>query len=685
MKPYWRSFFVILAFAAGIFVSAQPVHARPNCLDMVPPVEDCPDGQRYVQDTTTCGWTCRSVGCFMDSQCADGEMCVSGSCQAPLVCKPASLTPANGTSVTAYPPVIGWSNCDTVTGYYQVSITSGGINWTSPVITTNTYALDGLYFKKGTSYTWNVRKCTTGSCTVTSAWASGTFVYNSNELVLGPGQETFISMYNNAVIGTMDNGAGKIKVVYKTIGSGNGSLVRESYSVYQRKLWTTTTFSLPASSSYATVTLGSNPNSYWNGTGSTTLKVKNASTTNILVINYLNVYGKDDNSVMGTWPQAPCGGGAACQENYICYNNTCRYGCGTTMDCPTGSTCDVYACIPSTTGPFCNDTDGANYYNKGTVTTNASGWTSPVSDVCATQANPGNFPHTTACSGANCYVVEYKCTGATPGTTIQACQNGCSDGACSASCNGVACPAGQACYQNACRQICSSTGTCTGAYHCDTASNVCIPGSSSSSSSSVGQQPTATPYPTAAPDKAQLYFKLNMPDVATSVGVVPDVRVEVRDGAGSNVTTATVVLVRKQGTDFFINSTPLVLDVPAGNYTLYIKQLKTIRHKFDAVRLAKGETTDCSKDNPGTECGSLKDSGKAPFYSGDSDGFNDGAGGTTRSSSFNRIDNADLEKLRAGYGSSSLPAEPNADFNLDRKIDIFDLAILGKNYGKPAE
>jgi len=38
-----------------------------------------------------------------------------------------------------------------------------------------------------------------------------------------------------------------------------------------------------------------------------------------------------------------------------------------------------------------------------------------------------------------------------------------------------------------------------------------------------------------------------------------------------------------------------------------------------------------------------------------------------------------------GYKANPLPPEPNADFNLDRKIDIFDLAILGKNYGKKGE
>ena len=29
-----------------------------------------------------------------------------------------------------------------------------------------------------------------------------------------------------------------------------------------------------------------------------------------------------------------------------------------------------------------------------------------------------------------------------------------------------------------------------------------------------------------------------------------------------------------------------------------------------------------------------------------------------------------------------MPSEPNADFNLDGKIDIFDLGILGKNFGR---
>lgn len=200
----------------------------------------------------------------------------------------------------------------------------------------------------------------------------------------------------------------------------------------------------------------------------------------------------------------------------------------------------------------------------------------------------------------------------------------------------------------------------------------------------ITQFPTATPFPTGAIDRANLLFKVLLPDVSNTVTVLPNVRVQVWRQGNALIDTKTI-LQRNPGTSFFTTATPLELDLQTGQYTVLVKQLKTIRRSFASVSLVRGQTLDCIKDTPDTSCGGLISAHLAPLYSGDSDGYNDGSNGTIRSDSFNRIDAADLQKIVSGYGSSSLPPEPNADFNVDGKIDIFDLGILGKNFGKQGE
>src|SRR3989339_618692 len=191
--------------------------------------------------------------------------------------------------------------------------------------------------------------------------------------------------------------------------------------------------------------------------------------------------------------------------------------------------------------------------------------------------------------------------------------------------------------------------------------------------------PTATPIPTGSPTKANLLFKVRMPDIPTSIGSVSNVRIQV---SGNSSIRAMTSLQRITGTDTFKTLTPVELDVVGGiQYTVLIKQLHTIRRAF-TVTLHVGQTIDCAKNVPDNECGSLKDSHLSPLYGGDSDGFNDGTNGTIPSGSYNKIDVADLQKIVVGYMVVPMPSEPNADFNLDGKIDIFDLGILGKNFGR---
>lgn len=194
------------------------------------------------------------------------------------------------------------------------------------------------------------------------------------------------------------------------------------------------------------------------------------------------------------------------------------------------------------------------------------------------------------------------------------------------------------------------------------------------------QSLTATPVPSGTPNASGFLFKVRMPDVSQSVGTVKDVRVLITDKPGT-LYDFKVDLQRVQGTDFFI-ANPIELDIPDGSYLVSIKHAKTLSRTF-TIHLSKGKTLDCSKKDADTSCESLGRPELAPLYAGDSDGLVDTkTNNGVRANSYNVVDSADLQRVVAGYGLSPLPPEPNGDFNLDGKIDVQDLGILGKNFGK---
>jgi hypothetical protein len=186
---------------------------------------------------------------------------------------------------------------------------------------------------------------------------------------------------------------------------------------------------------------------------------------------------------------------------------------------------------------------------------------------------------------------------------------------------------------------------------------------------SPSQSLTATPAVTGTPNASEILFKVRMPDVAPNVGTVKDMQVVISNKT-ETLYDFKVDLQRVQGTDFFI-ANPVELDIPDGYYTLSVKHAKTLRRTF-TVKLTKGKALDCTGKDADTSCESLGRPDLAPLYSGDSDG-----GGL--------IDAADLQRLVSGYGVQPLPPEPNGDFNLDGKIDVHDLGILGKNFGKKGD
>lgn len=254
-------------------------------------------------------------------------------------------------------------------------------------------------------------------------------------------------------------------------------------------------------------------------------------------------------------------------------------------------------------------------------------------------------------------------------------------------CSGTeSCRTGNVCYQSVCRPTCTADTDCGSLYHCE--KSACVPGSSggssSSASSSAGIAPTVTPGPTGTPDKADLLFKVKLPDLYPGIAVAPQVRVIVLD-AGIQKLKTYITLYRQPGTDYFQTNTPVEVDlpenIPAKSYTILIKQQKSIQRSFSAT-LKRHTRADCINTNCG---GSLSNTEFAQLWSGDTDGFMDGTDNASASASFNRINETDWQRLTDQYGSVQLPPEPNADVNLDGKIDILDMGIIGKNYQKAGE
>lgn len=172
---------------------------------------------------------------------------------------------------------------------------------------------------------------------------------------------------------------------------------------------------------------------------------------------------------------------------------------------------------------------------------------------------------------------------------------------------------------------------------------------------------------------------LRLPDVSPSVNVIEAFRfrIEVYEnlGGGSIASPVSPVQLIRQG-DFFRTSAPLTFNLPADKpYIIIIKGDNFIKRVFNNVYLRRGMVLDCSL-NAG-ECGELTSQRDFKlFFGGDADGFN------TLSGSYNRVDSADLTIL-ANYFNRNTPS--TADFNMDGKVDIADLEILGRNYTKQGD
>lgn len=188
------------------------------------------------------------------------------------------------------------------------------------------------------------------------------------------------------------------------------------------------------------------------------------------------------------------------------------------------------------------------------------------------------------------------------------------------------------------------------------------------------QTPIPTPTPTIGSNPARLRFKLQFPDITSTNIQSSKVSVELKDGSRS-VGITSINLVRNGN---YFQSSPDASFLISENkaYTVLVKTDIGLRRVFSGVYLTQSQILDCTVVS-NSACGELiSQRDNKLLFSGDSDGFN------TASGSFNKVDSADLQVLATYYNQASAGQASFADFNLDNQVNIGDLEILGKNYGK---
>lgn len=194
-----------------------------------------------------------------------------------------------------------------------------------------------------------------------------------------------------------------------------------------------------------------------------------------------------------------------------------------------------------------------------------------------------------------------------------------------------------------------------------------------------GPSQTPTPTVTIAPNAARFRFKIKLADLPLAVDHInaEDVHVTVHDGP-TLVQMVNGALLR--GGDYYVSG-DIMLNIPASKtYTISVKTRTTTGQTFANVNLTQGELRDCSGITLDNNCGELVTVTNADrmLYSGDSDGFDNASG------SYNKVDSADLQTLVTYFNqaASSLNQSYGVDFNMDGQVNISDLEILARNYGK---
>lgn len=181
---------------------------------------------------------------------------------------------------------------------------------------------------------------------------------------------------------------------------------------------------------------------------------------------------------------------------------------------------------------------------------------------------------------------------------------------------------------------------------------------------------------TSASSEALINFKIFLPEISVPILSLSDVQVELRDG--SNILKTKNTFLTKVG-GFYQTQTPVAFTIiDDKSYSVFIKTRVNLGVLFRNIYLNKGSQINCVDLNQqnNTNCGEFTQAENKPMFSGESFGLD------KTSDSYNKIDSADLQILVIYLNQVAAGLAASADFNLDGQVDISDLEIVGKNYGK---
>ena len=194
-----------------------------------------------------------------------------------------------------------------------------------------------------------------------------------------------------------------------------------------------------------------------------------------------------------------------------------------------------------------------------------------------------------------------------------------------------------------------------------------------------------TPTPVQPTNSSDLIFRLQFPDVDSTVSQLADVKITILGDGGERVCLddtdcAFTVPFTRMGTSNYFSSPQLQYNLNKTiPYSLVVKHPHTVRRTYKHVFLKWRHVLTCLGNASESGCGELvSEIDKKPMYSGDMQGLDITAEG------YNIIDSMDLTAVGAIADSQKLSniKSSEGDMNFDGSTDVKDYGIVARNLGK---
>ena len=194
-----------------------------------------------------------------------------------------------------------------------------------------------------------------------------------------------------------------------------------------------------------------------------------------------------------------------------------------------------------------------------------------------------------------------------------------------------------------------------------------------------------TPTPVQPTNSSDLIFRLQFPDVDSTVSQLADVKITILGDGGDRVCLddtdcAFSVPFTRMGTSNYFSSPQLQYNLNKTiPYSLVVKHPHTVRRTYKHVFLKWRHVLTCLGNASESGCGELvSEIDKKPMYSGDMQGLDITAEG------YNIIDSKDLTAVGAVADSQKVSniKSSEGDMNFDGSTDVKDYGIVARNLGK---